>query len=52
MPSEYGGAVEQEVRIAARPETVFEFFIDPEKMTRWKGIERQSRPKTGRLVPG
>ena len=30
-------AVEQEVRIAARPETVFPFFTDPEKMTKWKG---------------
>ena len=28
---------ELEVRIRARPETVFEFFTDPEKMRRWKG---------------
>ena len=28
---------ELEVRIQARPETVFEFFTDPEKMRRWKG---------------
>ena len=27
-------AVEREVRIAARPETVFPFFTDPEKMMR------------------
>jgi uncharacterized protein YndB with AHSA1/START domain len=30
--------VEREVRIAARPETVFAFFTDPEKMVRWKGV--------------
>jgi uncharacterized protein YndB with AHSA1/START domain len=29
-------AGELEVRIEARPETVFEFFVDPEKMSRWK----------------
>jgi uncharacterized protein YndB with AHSA1/START domain len=32
------GVVEHEIRIDASPQTVFEFFIDPEKMTRWKGI--------------
>lgn len=39
-------AVEREVRIAARPETVFEFFTDPEKMIRWKGrrAELDARP--------
>ncbi|HLB62833.1 MAG TPA: SRPBCC family protein [Actinomycetota bacterium] len=38
--------VAREVRIRARPETVFEFFTDPEKMTRWKGIgaELDARP--------
>jgi uncharacterized protein YndB with AHSA1/START domain len=38
--------VAREVRIRARPETVFEFFTDPEEMTRWKGIgaELDSRP--------
>ena len=30
-------AVEREIRIAAGPETVFDFFIDPEKMVQWKG---------------
>jgi len=32
-------AVECEVRIAARPETVFSFFTDPDRMIQWKGIE-------------
>ena len=31
--------VEREVRIAARPETVFQFFVDPLKMMQWKGID-------------
>ena len=32
---EVATVVEREVRIAARPETVFEFFTDPEKMVLW-----------------
>jgi uncharacterized protein YndB with AHSA1/START domain len=27
--------VEREVQIAARPETVWEFLVDPEKVARW-----------------
>ena len=34
---EVAAVVEREVRIAARPETVFEFFVDPDKMILWKG---------------
>ena len=40
-------AVEREVRIAARPETVFPFFTDPEKMMRWKGTEAELDPRPG-----
>ena len=29
--------VEREVRIAARPETVFPYFTDPDRMRRWMG---------------
>lgn len=36
--------VVKEIRIDARPETVFEFFTDPEKMTRWKASPRISTP--------
>lgn len=36
--SSQSDAVEVEVRIAARPETIFPFFTDPAKMTRWKGV--------------
>ncbi len=39
-------AVEREVRIAARPETVFEFFTEPEKQLLWMGrrAELDARP--------
>ena len=40
-------AVEQEVRIAARPETIFPFFTNPEKMVLWKGIEATLDPRPG-----
>jgi uncharacterized protein YndB with AHSA1/START domain len=29
--------VEREIRIAARPEIVFQYFADPERMARWMG---------------
>jgi uncharacterized protein YndB with AHSA1/START domain len=40
-------ALERKVRIAARPEVVFEFFIDPAKMLRWKGTEAALDPRPG-----
>ena len=40
-------AVELEVRIDARPEIVFEFFVDPEKMSRWKGTSAEIDPRPG-----
>src|SRR3989442_13554655 len=40
-------AVVREVRVAARPETVFPFFTDPAKMTRWKGVEAELDPRPG-----
>jgi uncharacterized protein YndB with AHSA1/START domain len=38
--------VEREVRVAARPETVFEFLVDPEKQVLWMGrrAELDARP--------
>jgi uncharacterized protein YndB with AHSA1/START domain len=39
--------VDREVRIAARPEIVFAFFIDPEKMVRWKGVRATLESKPG-----
>jgi len=40
-------AVEREVRIPARPETIFPFFTDPAKMARWKGIHATLDPQPG-----
>jgi uncharacterized protein YndB with AHSA1/START domain len=40
-------AVTCEVRIAARPETVFAFFTDPVKMLRWKGVSADLDPRPG-----
>jgi uncharacterized protein YndB with AHSA1/START domain len=39
--------VEKVVRIAARPEVVFEFFIDPVKMVQWKGVDAMLDPRPG-----
>jgi uncharacterized protein YndB with AHSA1/START domain len=39
--------VEKEVRIAARPDVVFEFFTDPVKMVRWKGVDAMLDPRPG-----
>jgi len=40
-------AFETEVRIAAQPETVFQFFLDPAKMVLWKGTEAALDPRPG-----
>ena len=39
--------IELEVRIAARPETVFSFFTDPVMMVRWMGIDATLDPRPG-----
>ncbi len=39
--------MEREIRIAARPETIFDFFIDPAKMTQWKGLSASLDPRPG-----
>jgi uncharacterized protein YndB with AHSA1/START domain len=44
---EVAAVVEREIRIAARPETVFDFFIDPEKMILWKGRRAELDPRPG-----
>lgn len=41
------GEVVREIQIAARPETVFAFLIDPEKLARWKGRTAQVDPRPG-----
>ena len=47
MKTEQSDAVQQEIRIEAKPETIFEYFTDPEKMLRWKGIEATLEPRPG-----
>jgi len=46
------GVIEREIRIAARPETVFAFWTDPGKMARWMGrdVRLDPRPRKG-VVP-
>lgn len=39
--------VEREVRIDAPPDVVFKFFVDPEHMVRWKGVEATLDPRPG-----
>ena len=40
-------AVEVEVRIAASPETVFDFFTDPDLMIQWMGGSVDIEPRPG-----
>jgi uncharacterized protein YndB with AHSA1/START domain len=40
-------AVEHEVRIAARPETVFSYFTDPMRMVQWIGVQATLDPRPG-----
>ena len=48
MPSaETKAVVEVEVRIAASPETVFDFFVDPDKMIQWMGRSVRLDPRPG-----
>jgi uncharacterized protein YndB with AHSA1/START domain len=37
LTSERDDVVEREIRIAARPETVFQYFVDPVRLARWMG---------------
>ena len=46
---EVATVVEREVRIAARPETVFDFFVDPQRMIQWKGRKAELDPRPGGL---
>jgi uncharacterized protein YndB with AHSA1/START domain len=41
------GTIEREVRIAARPETVFAFWVEPDKMARWMGRDVRLDPRPG-----
>ena len=39
--------IEREIRVAARPETVFPYFTDPARMTRWMGRTAELDPQPG-----
>lgn len=39
--------VEVEVRIAASPETVFDFFTEPDRMIQWMGRSARLDPRPG-----
>jgi uncharacterized protein YndB with AHSA1/START domain len=39
--------VEREIAIAASPETVWQFLVDPEKATRWMGKRAELDPRAG-----
>jgi uncharacterized protein YndB with AHSA1/START domain len=48
---------ERTLSIAAKPETVWEFFVDPEKLMRWKGIKAELDAQPGgpyycEVIPG
>lgn len=43
-------AVEVEVRIAASPETVFDFFVDPKLMIQWMGRAVEADPRSGGIL--
>jgi uncharacterized protein YndB with AHSA1/START domain len=48
---------ERTLSIAASPETVWEFFVDPDKLRRWKGIDAELDPRPGgiyrcEVIPG
>lgn len=42
-----GDVLEREIRIAARPETIFAFFTDPAKMIQWMGKDVLLDPRPG-----
>jgi len=44
--------LEREIRIAARPETVFAFFTDPANETRWRGSHVREFSPEGPTAPG
>jgi len=47
MTQQQNDVLERELHIAARPETVFAFFVDPAKMMRWMGKDVLLDPRPG-----
>jgi uncharacterized protein YndB with AHSA1/START domain len=49
--------IERTISIAASPQTIWEFFVDPEKLRRWKGMKAELDPTPGgiyrcEVIPG
>lgn len=42
-----GGVIERQIFIAAAPETVFDFLVDPKLMSQWFGIRHTLEPQSG-----
>ena len=40
-------SVQREIVIRARPQTVYAFFVDPERLMRWKGIDARIDARLG-----
>lgn len=47
--AETAPVVERELRIAASPEVVYEFFVDPDRMIQWMGRKAELDPRPGGL---
>lgn len=47
MPVTETVQIERQIHIEARPETVFEFLVDPEKACRWMGTAADLEPRPG-----
>jgi uncharacterized protein YndB with AHSA1/START domain len=45
--SDTQGDIHREIFIAAAPEAVFDFFVDPALMARWIGLSHQLDPRPG-----
>lgn len=45
--AETAAAVEIEVRVDASPETIFDFFTDPDKLVQWMGRDSDLDPRPG-----
>jgi uncharacterized protein YndB with AHSA1/START domain len=44
------GVIEREIFIAAPPEKVFEFLVEPSLMARWIGLQHNLDPRAGGIV--
>jgi uncharacterized protein YndB with AHSA1/START domain len=50
-------SIERTISIAASPDTVWEFLVEPDKMTRWMGMRAELDPRPGgvyrcEVIPG